>query len=328
VAPHVADWGKQFAVLKSHKDAQSVPVAQELLHTGGQFAPGVTAKKKQVHTPSVVEVVVLVEVVEVLVVVVVGATQLGPLPGGGPLVGQASQQLEHPVVASPPTVPPASVQRIAPFFVLHFGTDVVCGMQHVTKPGFPQTECAAHLVTALLQSFGRKFGSDGSRLERLLATPLTHFTYWPWLVKDAHGQALVASWRAATTAALSPGLSPHFAKTWAAPTTSRSDTRSAGRIDELPSCSPWSLRPYAYRARQSCVNAKTTTVSMPPPAGESVQLAPPDDERDVRGLAQEQLQDAPMPLQQHGDGLQRAQQPKIPGRDVPAPPPRPTLRGR
>jgi len=106
-----------------------------------------------------------------------GATQLGPLPGGGPPVGQESQQLEQPVLASPPTVPPASVQRIASLFALHFGTDVVCGMQHVTKPAFPHTECAAHLTTALLQSFGRKFGSDGSRLERVLATPLTHFAY-------------------------------------------------------------------------------------------------------------------------------------------------------
>jgi hypothetical protein len=104
-----------------------------------------------------------------------GDAQLGPEPGAGALA-HASQQLEQPVLAVPPTVPLAAVQWSASFFVLHFVT-VFFVMQHVTKPGLPQTECAAHLTTWPLHCFGRLFGSVEGRLARVLATVFTHFTY-------------------------------------------------------------------------------------------------------------------------------------------------------
>src|SRR5207244_909533 len=70
---------------------------------------------------------------------------LGDWQPGVPGAGQASQQL-----AQVPTTPCLSVQCIASFFVLHFVTPLPFVMQHVTKPGFPQVECAAHFFTAPL----------------------------------------------------------------------------------------------------------------------------------------------------------------------------------
>jgi hypothetical protein len=86
-------------------------------------------------------VVVVVVVGMVVVVVVVGAGQLGRLPGAG----QASQQLVH-----VPTVPFFAVQRRASASILHF-VPVVVVKQHVTKPGLPQVECAAHFFTTPAQ---------------------------------------------------------------------------------------------------------------------------------------------------------------------------------
>jgi hypothetical protein len=101
-------------------------------------------------------------VVVVVVVVVVGAGQLAPLPAG-----QASQQLVH-----VPTVPCFAVQRRASTSILHF-VPVVVVKQHVTKPGLPQVECAAHCFTAPLQLGGRL---GLVPLDSVLATPATQLT--------------------------------------------------------------------------------------------------------------------------------------------------------
>jgi hypothetical protein len=50
---------------------------------------------------------------------------------------------------------------------------VVVVKQHVTAPGFPQVERAAHFFTAPLQLGGRL---GFVPLESVLATPATHFT--------------------------------------------------------------------------------------------------------------------------------------------------------
>jgi len=95
-----------------------------------------------------------------VVVVVVG--QLGPLPGAG----QASQQLvQFPIV-------PVAGQCAASFLTLHFVPAIVV-RQQVTEPGLPQVECAAHFFTAPLQLGGRL---GFVPLDRILATPATHFT--------------------------------------------------------------------------------------------------------------------------------------------------------
>jgi len=86
------------------------------------------------HWSPLALVVVVVVVVEMLVVLV---GQLGPVPGAG----QASQQLEH-----APGVPPFAWHEAALFANLHLVTPPFV-RQHVTKPGLPQVEVAAHFFT-------------------------------------------------------------------------------------------------------------------------------------------------------------------------------------
>ena len=103
-------------------------------------------------------VVVVVEVVEV---VVVGAAQLGPLPGGN-----ASQQLAQ---FAAPGVPPLAVHAASSILILHRPW-----RKHGTAPGFmPQVDLLAHLVTLNLQPLGRL---GFVPLDNNLATPATHFT--------------------------------------------------------------------------------------------------------------------------------------------------------
>src|SRR2546428_9544709 len=83
----------------------------------------------------------VVVVLATVVVVVVGAGQLGPLPGAG----HASQQL-----VQLPTIPCFAVQWAASFLILHFVPFVVV-RQQVTAVGLPHVECAAHFFTAPLQ---------------------------------------------------------------------------------------------------------------------------------------------------------------------------------
>jgi len=64
------------------------------------------------------------------------------------------------------------VQWGGSFSVLHF-VPVVVVKQHVTAPGLPQVECAAHFVTAPVQLGGRL---ELVPLDSVLATPATHFT--------------------------------------------------------------------------------------------------------------------------------------------------------
>jgi hypothetical protein len=78
----------------------------------------------------------------VVVVVVVGAAQLGPLPGAG----HASQQL-----VQAPTVPCFAVQCAVSFLILHLVPMAVV-IQQVTAPaGFPQIEWDAHFFTTPAQ---------------------------------------------------------------------------------------------------------------------------------------------------------------------------------
>jgi hypothetical protein len=111
-------------------------------------------------------VVVVLEASAIVVVVVVGAGQLGPLPGAG----QASQQLVH-----APAIPFLAAQDVA-FLVLHLIWPFAFVMQQVTKFGLPQTDFAAHFLTAPLHVLGRKSGSEGSRAARTLAIFAAHAT--------------------------------------------------------------------------------------------------------------------------------------------------------
>jgi len=80
-------------------------------------------------------------VVVVLLVVVVVAAQ--------PDAVQASQQLGNgPTHLAPP---PCCVQCEASFLSVHFVTPLVFVRQHVTNPGFPHVDLAAHRLTTLRQ---------------------------------------------------------------------------------------------------------------------------------------------------------------------------------
>ena len=68
--------------------------------------------------------------------------------------------------------------------VEHFVLPFEFVRQHVTKPGLPHVDLAAHLITLPLQFMGSSFASA-----RSFATVATHFTYWPWLVNEAQGQS-------------------------------------------------------------------------------------------------------------------------------------------
>ena len=67
-------------------------------------------------------------------------------------------------------VPPFAEQSAALFLTLHFGP-LVDAKQHVTAPGLPQDECAAHFLTAPVQFFGSCIA-----VTRCLATPATQLT--------------------------------------------------------------------------------------------------------------------------------------------------------
>lgn len=78
--------------------------------------------------------------------VVVGAGQLGPLPGAG----HASQQL-----VQVPAVPFFAAQDAASFLILHDAVPVFGFVrQQVTNPGFPHVDFAAHFLTAPLHVVG------------------------------------------------------------------------------------------------------------------------------------------------------------------------------
>ena len=95
---------------------------------------------------------------------------------------QASQQLgDVPTHAEPPF---GALHFEASLLVEHFVLPFEFVRQHVTKPGFPHVVLAAHLITLPLQFLGSIFASA-----RSFATVLAHFTNWPWLVNEAHGQS-------------------------------------------------------------------------------------------------------------------------------------------
>src|SRR4029434_8080225 len=103
--------------------------------------------------------------------------------GTQPPVGvHASQQLDCPLTQAVP--PLGGVHFEALGFVEHFTLPVALVLQQVTKPGLPQVDFAAHLMTDPLQFFG---SSGGSVCVLAMATVLTHFTAWPWLLQEARG---------------------------------------------------------------------------------------------------------------------------------------------
>ena len=72
--------------------------------------------------------------------------QVGPLPGAG----HASQQLPQ-----VPGVPLFAVHDAASFLILQLVAPFGFVRQHVTNPGLPQLDRAAHFFTAPLHVFGR-----------------------------------------------------------------------------------------------------------------------------------------------------------------------------
>src|SRR5438132_6764808 len=136
------------------------------------------------------------------------AAQLGPLPRGG----QAAQQL-----LQVPGVPCLSRQCCAVLLILQLVTLVVALVrQHVTAPGLPQVEWAAHFLTAPLHVLGRKLGSDASRLERVFAMPAAQWTYCPWFTVAgllwSHVQSVATCCRAANVLDPSGSSAAQFAK--------------------------------------------------------------------------------------------------------------------
>jgi len=80
--------------------------------------------------------------------------------------------------------------------VLHFVAPLELVRQHVTKPCFPQTERAAHFLTAPRHSLGSEVFA--------FAWCATHETYCPWLaavVQPAGGVCWSHAWSAAARAA-------------------------------------------------------------------------------------------------------------------------------
>jgi hypothetical protein len=100
----------------------------------------------------------------VVVVVVVVAAQ--------PPATQASQQLgTFPTQACPPA---GARHRSALDFLLQRVSPLAFVRQHVTNPGRPHVDFAAHWTTALRHSFGRSPSATAAR-----ATSVTHRTYAP-----------------------------------------------------------------------------------------------------------------------------------------------------
>ena len=76
-------------------------------------------------------------------------------------------------IGSTVAVPPLAAHVfLVAFTTLHFGP-LVDWKQHVTNPALPQLECAAHFLTAPLQSFGRV---GLVPLDSVLTTPATQLT--------------------------------------------------------------------------------------------------------------------------------------------------------
>jgi hypothetical protein len=95
---------------------------------------------------------------------------------------QASQQLDdEPTHAEPPF---GALQFKASLLVEHFVWPFEFVRQHVTKPGLPHVDLAAHLIRLPLQFLGSIPASA-----RVFATVAAHLTYWPWLVNESQGQS-------------------------------------------------------------------------------------------------------------------------------------------
>ncbi len=88
------------------------------------------------------------------------------------LAAHESQQLSaEPTQATPPR---DGLHFAALLLIEHLILPLLSTRQHVTAPRFPQVECAAQSVTALLHSLGRLPLSTC-----IFATSFTQSTYWP-----------------------------------------------------------------------------------------------------------------------------------------------------
>jgi hypothetical protein len=116
-------------------------------------------------------------------------------PSGDPAPQESQQLVAPPGHACPPR---GALHFSALDLMEHFTLPRRSIRQHVTKPGFPHVDFAAHLTASPLHSFGRSPESASSS-----ATPLTQLTYCPWLLAPAQSHSVAASARADATAASS-----------------------------------------------------------------------------------------------------------------------------
>jgi len=168
-------------------------------------------------------VVVLVEVaVNVVVVVAPGVVVVVVVTAlAQPLAAQASQQLSRsPTHREPPL---GATHALALLLIEHLVTPLLFVRQQVTKPGLPQVEREAHLLTNLAQLLFVRAAS---------ACCTAQLTYVPWFVAPAQSQFAATAARAFAMS-LSSGSVPGLHAAWPGRTlTSRArSAASAGRGD-------------------------------------------------------------------------------------------------
>ena len=159
-----------------------------------------------------VEVEDVLEVVELDVVV---GTQSPP--------PHASQQLG---TVPTHTLPPfGGRQRPGPLFTVQRSRPAAFVRQHATAPARPHVDFAAQRLTVPLHS-----SRSCSVATRTAITPDAQRTYAPWLAKLAQAQVASMSVRAAITAAVSPGWSPHAASATGASAASSTTAQANARL--------------------------------------------------------------------------------------------------
>jgi hypothetical protein len=177
--------------------------------------------------------VLVVVVVVVGGAVVVGAVEVVVVVGGAVVVvggavvvvvppQPASHALQQLGVVPTHACPPFGALHLSALdLVEHFSLPRALMRQHVTKPGLPQVERAAHFLTAAPQLGFAKAASFTA-----LATQLT---YCPWFSAAAQSQVAAAACAAAMSAASATGS--HFASLRCAHSMT-SDTATAVAIPE------------------------------------------------------------------------------------------------
>src|SRR5262245_37716224 len=101
--------------------------------------------------------------------------------------------------------------------------------QHVTKPGLPHVDLAAHLVTAPRQLW---FASV------FLACSVAQLTYSPWFVAPAQSQFAAIAARAAATSAASAPAGSHLASLRCAQSKTSDTATAVARPGDLLMAAP------------------------------------------------------------------------------------------